>query len=158
MKNKFKYLNRFLFSFLLLLVSIPSSIFANENPPFKIPTENDPMVYFEIHPENYERWNKKHKFSEEMLKVNSKKISESDKLFEAFKAKHIGEADSMMYQPAEWNCYEIDLTCKDNAGSYGNFTIESKHTKDEDTYNIWPEQFKMYVSRFDKETDRKSVV
>ena len=143
MKINFKNLNRFLFSILLLLVFIPLNIFAGEKPPVKVPTINDPMTYFDIHPENYRRWMTKYNFSEDMLKVKSEKINENDELFKEFKEKHKAEADSMMYQDEEWNCYEIDVLCKDNAGSYGSFIIESKHTKDENTYNIWPEQFKL---------------
>lgn len=154
MKINFKNLNRFLFSILLLLVFIPLNIFAGEKPPVEVPTINDPMTYFDIHPENYRRWMTKYNFSEDMLKVKSEKINENDELFKEFKEKHKAEADSMMYQDEEWNCYEIDVLCKDNAGSYGSFIIESKHTKDENTYNIWPEQFKLYVSRFDEETNQ----
>ena len=154
MKINFKNLNRFIFSILLLLVFIPLNIFAGEKPPVEVPTINDPMTYFDIHPENYRRWMTKYNFSEDMLKVKSEKINENDELFKDFKEKHKAEADSMMYQDEEWNCYEIDVFCKDNAGSYGNFIIESKHTKDENTYNIWPEQFKLYVSRFDEETNQ----
>ena len=154
MKINFKNLNRFLFSILLLLVFIPLNIFAGEQPPVEVPTINDPMTYFDIHPENYRRWKEKYSFSEDMLKVKSEKINENDKLFKDFKEKHKAEADSMMYQEEEWNCYEIDVFCKDNAGSYGNFIINSKHTKDKNTYNIWPEQFKLYVSRFDEETNQ----
>lgn len=154
MKNNFKNLNRFLFSILLLLVFIPLNIFAGEQPPVEVPTVNDPMTYFDIHPDSYRIWKEKYNFSEEMLKVKSEKINENDKLFKAFKEKHKAEADSMMRQNEEWNCYEIDVFRKDNAGSYGNFIINSKHTKDNNTYNIWPEQFKLYVSRFDEETNQ----
>ena len=154
MKINFKNLNRLLFSILMLLVFIPLNIFAGEQPKVEVPTINDPMTYFDIHPENYRRWKEKYNFSEDMLKVKSEKINENDELFKAFKEKHKSEADSMMYQEEEWNCYEIDVFCKDNAGSYGSFVINSKHTKDENTYNIWPEQFKLYVSRLDEKTNK----
>ena len=153
MRNNFKNSNRLFFSILLLLIFIPLNIFATEEPPIEVPTVNDSMTYFDIHPENYRRWKVKHNFSEDMLKVESKKINEEDNLFKNFKEKHKAEADSMIYQKEEWNCYEIDVFCKDNAGSYGNFVINSKHKRDEDTYNIWPEQFEMYVSRFDETTN-----
>ncbi|WP_019124517.1 S-layer homology domain-containing protein [Peptoniphilus grossensis] len=61
--------------------------------------------------------------------------------------KHKDEADSMKYQEPEWNCYELDVK-----NLFGTFNIDSKHTKDENTYNIWPEQMVVYVSKFNKET------
>ncbi|MFR7349283.1 S-layer homology domain-containing protein [Peptoniphilus sp.] len=149
MKINFKNLNRLLFSILILLVFIPLNIFAADPPPTIYPVDGDPMAYYEIHPQDYEIWRKNHNFDPNYIKIDAKKISDKDQLFKEFKEKHKAEADSMMYQDEEWNCYEIYIN-----HAYGNFYIESKHTKDENTYNIWPEQFKLYVSRFDEKTNQ----
>ncbi|MDU3751670.1 MAG: hypothetical protein E7G36_08115 [Peptoniphilus rhinitidis] len=63
MRNNFKNSNRLFFSILLLLIFIPLNIFATEEPPIEVPTVNDSMTYFDIHPENYRRWKVKHNFS-----------------------------------------------------------------------------------------------
>ena len=149
MKVNFKNLNRLLFSILLLLVFIPLNIFAADPPPIKYPVGGDPMAYYEIHPVIYKTWGDNYNFDPDRIKIDAKKVSDEDQLFKEFKEKHKAEADSMMYQDEEWNCYEIYIK-----RGYGNIYINSKHTKDENTYNIWPEQFKMYVSRFDEKTNQ----
>ena len=149
MKVNFKNLNRLLFSILLLLVFIPLNIFAADPPPIKYSVDGEPMAYYEIHPAIYKAWGNYYNFNPDRIKINAKKVSDEDQLFKEFKENHKAEADSMMFQEEEWNCYEIYIK-----RGYGNFRIESKHTKDENTYNIWPEQFKMYVSRFDEKTNQ----
>lgn len=149
---------------LMLVLILNSNVFAREtneiNEPSAIITIkslitesgkiSDPI--FEIHSEAYKRW-KEGGFSNDFLQVSGKELESDDELFAQFRKEHDSEAAFSASEDKVWHAYELDLACKNTAGSYGNFIITSSGIDDGNMYNIWPEQVEVYLSRYDFENN-----
>ncbi|EGY79336.1 hypothetical protein HMPREF9129_1543 [Peptoniphilus indolicus ATCC 29427] len=143
-----------LFLLIAIFLLIPSYVFAeNIRMDDKVYIKGNNFVSFQINPEPYMRWEKGN-FDPKKFSVKLREIKKDDQDFAAFIKKHEKEAESFRSHEAQWFCYEIEAKNETDCAQYGNINIESKHIKDEDTYWIWPEQFQMYVSRFDEETNK----
>ena len=154
-KNKiFRIINKKLLILVAFLLFIPSYIFAeNYRKDNLIYIKDNDCLRFEINPASYAKWGIK-KFATNIFSAKIEEIKNDDTDFAKFREKHKNEAETFKYQDPQWRCYE--LTIENNTGNrgYGNLVIESKHKTDKDTYWIWPEQFQMYISKLNLNTNK----